>query len=69
MESSTFEKIQREVNNTSSNQNTNITYGPPIIPETRRDFFKRKMKREFIYCKVKIKIFSFKFIFGSPDEL
>ncbi len=70
MESSTLEKIKGEINNTSLyNNNKNNFYGPPIIYETKNEFFKRKMKREFIYCKVKNKIFSFKFIFNSPAEL
>lgn len=69
MESSTLEKIKDNINNTSSNNNKNDFYGPPIIYETKNEFFKRKLKREFIYCKVKNKFFSFKFIFNSSAEL
>lgn len=68
MDSSILEKIKSEINNSSSNNKNNL-YGPPIIYETKSEFFKRKFKREIIYCKVKIKIFSFKFIFNSPAEL
>ena len=69
MGSGTLDKIQSEINNSSLNQSKNTVYGPPIIHETKSDFIKRKVKREFIYCKVKIKIFSHKFIFDSSDEL
>lgn len=69
MESSTLEKKQSEIKNVSSNQNKNEVYGPPIIPESKTELYIRKMKREFIYCKVKNKVFSFKFIFDSPVEL
>jgi len=69
MESSTLDIIKREINNKSLNQNKNEFYGPPIFYETKNQFLIRKIKREFIYCKVKIKIFSFKFIFDSLDEL
>lgn len=69
MESSTIEKIKSEIDNTASFSNKKEIYGPPIIQENKNDFFKRKYKREFIYCKVKFKIFSFKFIFDSSNEL
>jgi hypothetical protein len=69
MESSTLEKLQSDTKNLSSIQNKNELYGPPIIPETKTQLYTRKMKREFIYCKVNNKVFSFKFIFDSPVEL
>lgn len=59
MESSTLEHIQNQIKGSYNNQTTKEFYGPPIIAESKIDFFKRKFRREFLYCKVKNKIFSY----------
>ncbi len=59
MNSSTLEEKSEMLNDLSYNINKNNVYGPAIIYEEKSEFFKRKMKREFINCKVKNKIFSY----------
>ncbi len=59
MESSSLEKVQNEIRGSNYNQKIKDIYGPPILPESKSDFFKRKFQREFLYCKVKNNMFSY----------
>lgn len=61
--------IQKENQFENINDNKNVFYGPEIIHETKLNFLTRKLKREFVYCKVKKIIFSFKSIFNSIDDI
>ena len=49
MQNDDYEKYK----NRGPNDNENIKYGPEIKYETYSQFYYRKFKRDFIYCKVK----------------
>jgi len=69
MESSSLDNIKKETNYNINQENFKNFYYPPIIHESYNNYLMRKLRKEYIYCIVKIKIFSLKFIFDSSDIL